>query len=121
MITIRDARADDFPRVHPLLLEFRNKGLDREHWSQLFVDHSGLQDGRFGWVLADGDEVVGFIGTILSERTVRGEKVRFCNTSSWIVKKEYRAHSLALHARVLADESVAVTNLSATPGVLKLL
>jgi len=121
MLTIREARGDDFSRVYPLLLRFHNKGLDKEHWSQLFVDHSGLQDGRYGWVIADRDEVVGFVGTILSERTIRGEKLRLCNTTSWIVRNEYRAHSLALHAKVLADESVAVTNLSPTPQVLKLL
>src|SRR5262249_53612671 len=85
MLTIREARGDDFPRVYPLLLHFQNKGLSKEHWKQLFVDHSGLQHDRYGWVLVDGEEVVGFVGTILSERTVRGEKVRLCNTSSWIV------------------------------------
>jgi hypothetical protein len=37
------------------------------------------------------------------------------------VKPEYRAHSLALHAKVIADESVTVTNLSPTAPVLKLL
>jgi hypothetical protein len=121
MVTIREARGEDFPRVYPLLLEFQNKGLTKEHWSQLFVDHSGLQNDRFGWVMVDGAEVVGFVGSILSERTIRGEKVRFCNTSSWIVKNEYRAHSLALHAKVLADKGVAVTNLSPTAQVLKLL
>jgi len=57
----------------------------------------------------------------LSERTIRGETVRLCNTSSWIVKPEYRAHSLALHAKVIADKSIAVTNLSPTAHVLKLL
>jgi acetoacetyl-CoA synthetase len=121
MVTIREARGEDFPRVYPLLLRFNNKGLRQEHWQQLFVDHSGLQNDRFGWVLDDGGEVVGFVGTILSERTVRGQKVRLCNTSSWIVRDEYRAHSLALHAKVLADPTVCVTNLSPTPQVLKLL
>ncbi len=121
MLTIREARGDDFPRVYPLLLHFQNKGLSKEHWKQLFIDHSGLQHDRYGWVIVDGEEVVGFVGTILSERTVRGEKVRLCNTSNWIVKNEYRAHSLALHAKVLADESVAITNLSPTAQVLKLL
>jgi len=121
MVTIREARGDDFPRVYPLLLNFQNKGLSKEHWKQLFVDHTGLQHDRYGWVLVDGDQVVGFVGTILSERTVRGEKVRLSNTTSWIVKNEYRAHSLALHAKVLADDGVAITNLSPTAQVLKLL
>jgi len=121
VLVIREARSDDFEHVYPLLLEFNNPYLSKEHWRQLFIDHSGLQNGCFGWVLADGEKVVGFVSTILSERMIRGQSVRFCNASSWIVKREYRAHSLALHAKVLADKSVAVTNLSATPQVLKLL
>ena len=121
MVAIREARADDFKHVYPLLVEFENPHLKTEHWRQLFIDHTGLQNGQFGWVLVDGDDVVGFVSTILSERTIRGEVVRLCNTSSWIVKPAYRAHSLALHAKVLADESVTVTNLSPTGQVLKLL
>ena len=121
VVIIREARGDDFERVYPLLLEFKNSHLNTENWRQLFVDHTGLQNDHFGWVLVDGDNVVGFVSTILSERTIRGETVRLCNTSSWIVKPEYRAHSLGLHAKVLADKSVTVTNLSPTVGVLKLL
>jgi len=121
VLIIREACADDFERVYPLLLEFENSNLKTEHWRQLFIDHSGLQNDHFGWVLVDGDEVVGFVSTIFSERTIRGETVRLCNTSSWIVKPKYRTHSLALHAKVIADKSVTVTNLSPTAQVLKLL
>src|SRR5258708_12259733 len=100
MLTIREARGEDFPRVYPLLLEFHNKGLTKEQWRQLFVDHSGLQNDRFGWVMVDDDEVVGFLGTILSARTVRGEKLRLCNTSGWIARHDYRAHTLPLPAKL---------------------
>jgi hypothetical protein len=41
--------------------------------------------------------------------------------SSWIVKPDYRAHSLALVAKVTADKSVTVTNLSPNAQALKLL
>jgi hypothetical protein len=121
VVTIREARADDFERVYPLLVQFENPHLRTEHWRQLFIDHTGLQNGHFGWVLVDDDDVVGFVSTILSERTIRGETVRLCNTSSWIVKRPYRAYSLALHAKVLSDDSITVTNLSPTAQVLKLL
>jgi acetoacetyl-CoA synthetase len=121
VIIIREAREDDFESVYPLLLEFKNPQLTKEHWRQLFIDHTGLQNGHFGWVLVDGDAVVGFVGTILSERTIRGEKVRICNTSSWIVKPEYRSYSLALHAKAIADKSLTVTSLSPSPHVQTLL
>jgi hypothetical protein len=121
VVIIREARADDFERVYPLLLEFENSHLKTEHWRQLFIDHTGLQNDHFGWVLVDGDDVVGFVSTILSERKIRSETERLCNTSSWVVKPEYRAHSLALHAKVIADQSITVTNLSPTAQVLRLL
>jgi acetoacetyl-CoA synthetase len=121
MLVIREARGDDFERVYPLLLEFKNPHLSKEHWRQLFVDHSGLQNDHFGWVLVDEGNVVGFLGTIVSERTIRGETMRLCNTSSWIVRHQYRTHSLGLHAKVIADKSVAVTSLSPAPHVLMLL
>ncbi|MBV9559058.1 MAG: GNAT family N-acetyltransferase [Bradyrhizobium sp.] len=121
MPIIREARSDDFERVYPLLLEFENPNLTAEHWRQLFIDHFGQQNGRFGWVLLDGDEVVGFVSTIMSERTIRGETTQLCNTSSWIVRPEYRKHSLALHAKIVADKNVTVTNLSPTAQVLALL
>lgn len=121
MPVIREARAEDFERVYPLLLEFENSHLSKEDWRQLFIDHSGVQNGRFGWVLVEGDEIVGFLATILSERLVRGERVRLCNTSSWIVNQQYRAYSLALHAKATADKTMAITNLSATPQVLQMM
>jgi hypothetical protein len=121
VVIIREARADDFEHVYPLLVEFENPHLKTEHWRQLFIDHTGLQNGHFGWVLVDGDVIVGFVSTILSERTIRGEAARLSNTSSWIVKPAYRAHSLALHSKVIADKSATVTNLSPTVQVLKLL
>jgi len=121
MLIIREARSDDFEPVYRLLLEFKNSNVNKEHWRQLFVDHSGLQNDQFGWVLVDGCDVVGFLCTIWSNRTVRGETVRLCNASNWIVKPEYRAHSLALHAKVVADKSVTVTNLSPSPLTCKIL
>src|SRR6516165_11952987 len=98
MPIIRKARGDDFERVYPLLLRFKDPHLKEEHWRQLFVDHSGLQNDHFGWVLVEGGDVVGFVGTIFSQRTIRGGTVRLCNINSWIVKQEYRTHSLALYA-----------------------
>lgn len=120
MVTIREAQADDFARVYPLLLEFKDATPTEEQWRQLFIDHSGLQDGCFGQIVLDDGEVVGFLALTFSERTIRGQKRRFCNMSNWIVKSAYRGQSLGLLARVLALENVTITNLSPTPGVLKM-
>ena len=110
MVSMCDARAEDFEKVYPLFLEFNNPYVTKEHWRQLFVDHSGCQDGRFGYILFDGEDAVGFLGTTFSERTFGGEKFRFCNMSNWIVKNEYRGHSLGLLAKVMANKNVTITN-----------
>jgi hypothetical protein len=121
MATVRDARADDFPKVYPLLLDFPNgPQVSQEEWRQLFVDHWGFQDGKFGYVLQQGDEVVGFISTIYSERVVRGEKLRFCCISNWIVKEQHRSDSLALLSKILALKGVEITNLTPTPALLEM-
>jgi len=120
MASIREARADDFERVHPLLLDLRNPYVSEQQWRQLFVDHSGLQNDRFGYLLLDGEDVVGFLATTFSERTIRGQKERFCNMSNWIVKDAFRRQSLTLLSKVLALKGVTVTNLSPTPAVLKI-
>jgi hypothetical protein len=121
LIAIREAKADDFGQVYPILLNFQNSHVTKEQWRQLFVDHSGLQNGVFGYVMTDGDEIVGFLATTFGERTVCDKRMRLCNLSNWIVKEPYRSQSLGLLTKALEsiDESVTITNLSPTPSVLK--
>lgn len=120
MVSVRQAVAEDFRGVYPLLRALDNPHLAEEDWGRLFVDHGGQQGGRFGWLLQDGDAIVGFLATLYSERTVRGRKHRLCNLSSWIVRDEYRGHSLALLGKVLAQKDLTITNLSPTPQVLQM-
>jgi hypothetical protein len=120
-ICVREARAKDFDKVHELLLGFNNEGVSESQWRQLFVDHSGLQRGVFGYVMVDGDEVVGFLATTIGERTIRGKTRRVCNISNWIVKPAYRGRSLELLSNVVDQPDTTVTALSPAPHVLSIL
>ncbi len=120
MVTIRETTAEDFDQVYPLLLGFDAPYLTEADWRQLFIDHSGCQDGRFGYVLVDDGTIVGTIALTFSERTFRGRTHRLCNMSNWIVKNEYRGRSLMLLAKVVALEGVTLTALSPTPEVLRM-
>ena len=122
MIEIREARGGDFAKVHPLLQRFQNPNVGEAQWRQLFVDHSGLQNDVFGYVMTDGDEIVGFLGATLGERTIRGKKHRFCNLSNWIVIDEYRDKSVGLLSRAIeaVEQHATITVLSPSPHVLKL-
>ena len=120
-MSIREAEAKDFEKVHALLQELTGvRRVTRDQWLQLFVDRTGLQHGKFGYVLVDDGDVVGFIATTFSEREVRGRKAVLCNMSNWIVKAEYRNQSFALLSKVLSEENVTITNLSPTPTVLEM-
>jgi hypothetical protein len=119
-IRIRRAAALDFPKVRDLLLEFENPGVTDDQWRQLFVDHSGLQEGSFGYVMEDGAEIVGFLGVTVGQRTIRDKIHRFWNISNWIVRPAYRRRSLELVAQMLEDSGHAttITALSPAPHVL---
>jgi hypothetical protein len=119
MIDVREARADDFAKIHPLLQSFNNPHVREEQWRQLFVDHSGLQKGVYGYVLTDDDEIVGFLATTFGERMIRGKKQRICNMSNWVVKEAYRGQSVRLLSKVLELDGVTFSALSPSPQVLK--
>ena len=114
MAILRKAVAEDFEKVLPLLLEFDNPRPAREDWKQLFVDHWGIREGYFGYMLVDRDEVVGFLSTIFSHRSVNGKLRKFCNIGNWIVRWEYRSESARLLFPVLKTEACAITAFSAS-------
>jgi hypothetical protein len=60
--------------------------------------------------------MVGFLGTIFSERLIAGTKRICCNTTSWFVEDKYRAQMLPLRlfAPILRMKDLLITNLSPT-------
>jgi hypothetical protein len=112
MTTLHKAYAEDFERIYPLLQQFHNPNLTKEDWRQLFVRHWGSQEDYFGYFLLDGEQVVGFLGTLFSRRQINGTPHNFCNLSTWIVKEEYRGMSLMLLFEALKQEGFTITNLT---------
>lgn len=97
MIRLERATPGDFERVLPLLLEgFKNPRITREHWRSLFHYSWPCEDDTRGFMLVDGERVVGFFGAILYDRDIAGRIEKFANLTSWIVLPECRNHSLTL-------------------------
>jgi hypothetical protein len=119
-VRVREAKAEDFAGVQALLLGFDTPAVTAEAWRQLFVDHSGAQNGVFGYVMTAGDPIVGFIATTIGERTIRGRSYRLCNVSNWIVAEAYRGRSMDLLAKVLEPSETTITVLSPAPHVLRI-
>jgi hypothetical protein len=73
-----------------------------------------------GFMLLDGDRVVGAHLALYSERDVAGARERFCNLGAWCVLPEYRFHSLRLLKALLAQDGYHFTDLSPSPAVAAL-
>jgi acetoacetyl-CoA synthetase len=83
-------------------------------WRRLF-DYAWFgEKPDLGFVLVDGEDTVGFLGTVYARRqTAKGTSV-VCNLTSWYIRPEYRGWGTALLAAALRDESITYTAL--TPG-----
>ncbi len=94
MLSVRTARSDDIPAICELMYGHMNRAIDRDQWTRLF-QYSWLEDKPdFGYVVADGDRIVGFVGTIYSQRWIDHRWETFCNLSSWYLLRAYRGQGL---------------------------
>ncbi len=74
-----------------------------------------------GFLLRDGQRVVGACMAFYSERLVAGRLERFCNVAAWCVLPAYRFHSIRLLMALLAQDGYHFTCLSANETVLALI
>jgi len=70
-----------------------------------------------GFMLRDGQRVVGALLAFYSERPVAGRVERFCNIGVWFVLPAYRSHSIRLLMAMLAQQGYHFTFLSASDTV----
>jgi hypothetical protein len=65
-----------------------------------------------GFMLRDGQRVVGALLALYSERLVAGRAERFCNMGAWYVLPGYRSRSISLLTALLAQEGYHFTALT---------
>jgi hypothetical protein len=74
-----------------------------------------------GFMLRDGQRVVGTLLALYSQRLVAGRMERFCNLTSWCVLPDYRSRSISLLTALLAQEGYHFTGLTPNEGVQEIL
>ena len=116
MVTVKKATVKDVDKLLPLLFELDSINQTQEEWQSLFKFHWDDNQNYFGYVMYDGGKAVGFLGLLFSRRVVNNKPSKFCNISSWIVKKEYRRQSLHLLLPVLELENHTITVLTCNTG-----
>jgi acetoacetyl-CoA synthetase len=109
---VRCVYRSDIESICRLLHEGFGKSISPEAWRALF-DYTWIEEKpTLGFVIVDGNDVVGFIATIYSRRKVNGKTGVVCNLSSWYVLPRYRSWSLSLLAAAIQDESISYTALT---------
>jgi hypothetical protein len=73
-----------------------------------------------GYLLRDGDVVVGVHLAFYSRREIRGEPLDVCNLGAWCVLEEYRFSGLRLLKALLAQQRYHFTDLSPSGNVVPL-
>lgn len=110
MAVLKKAKLEDFEAIYPLLLDFNNPRITKDDWKQLFIKHWDRPEDYFGYMLVDGDKVVGFLNFNFSTRVINNEIQKFCNLGSWIVKKEYRSEAVLLLLAALKLKEYTITD-----------
>jgi hypothetical protein len=108
---IRIVKVDDsmFEETYQLLLGLNSNGISKEAWRRLLSPQWRLDGMPCGLGLVDQGRLVGFVGTLFSERVIDGRVERFCNLSSLIVSEPYRRHGWMLMFSAVRAENCTVT------------
>jgi hypothetical protein len=118
MAEVRRLEADAFEEVHGALLQPHDPSISRSTWRLLFNPPWHTPEPTIGYGLVDRTQgLVGFIGTLRSDVEARGRMFQVCNLTSWVVRPEFRTHSMALVLPELRREDVTFTNLTPIPAV----
>ncbi|MEX6506198.1 N-acetyltransferase family protein [Jiella sp. M17.18] len=87
---VRPAEERDIDAAVALLHERMNAKIPPERWRRL-LDYPWRPEGvERGWLVEDRGRIVGFMGTVYSDRMVAGAPKRFCDLSSWYLLSDYR-------------------------------
>ncbi len=87
---VRPAREDDIPAVVDLLHTRMNGKIEPQRWRRILDYPWRPPEAERGWLVEDRGRIVGFMGTIYSDRVVAGRTHRFCDLSSWYLMRDYR-------------------------------
>lgn len=120
-VTVRRALSSDMYPVCKLLREstLNSNWIGVSVRKRMFTDVWSGGEDYFGYVMLNGDTVVGFLGLLFTTQRCNGEQ-RFCELHSWYVQAEYRKESLKLLLPVLSMRKVTLLNYTPTPDVYEI-
>ncbi|MDZ5660554.1 hypothetical protein SFC79_02155 [Nocardioides sp. S-58] len=111
---------EDVVAVGDFLHRHLNSRLSSEQWARSAMPTWSVDAPNHGFLLRQGDEVVGVYLAFYSERVVDGEVRRVCNLAAWCVLEEHRAHGVRLARAMLRQKGYDFVDLSPSGNVVEL-
>jgi hypothetical protein len=112
----------DLREVTAFLHEQLNPAIPADRWAESFRQPWGRDKPNNGFMMRDSEgRLAGVIGAIYSTQTIRGQRERFCNITSWCVTPPFRTHAVRLAMALLAQPGFHFTDFTPTPVVLSTL
>jgi hypothetical protein len=119
-VEVRPIAAPDVPAVAAFLHAHLNQRVAPSAWARALETPWTVDAPNAGFMLLEGDTVVGAHLAFYSQREIDGHPERFCNLGAWCVLPEHRFHALRLLKALLAQEGYHFTDLSTSGNVVGL-
>ena len=119
-ITVRPITDGDVSVVAEFLHANLNARVPVAAWARAVDVPWQIERPNAGFMLLDGDAVVGAHLAFYSERTIDGRRERFCNLGAWCVLPPYRLDSVRLLKALLGQDGYHFTDLSPSGNVVGL-
>ncbi|MFF2271639.1 hypothetical protein ACFVTX_05180 [Agromyces sp. NPDC058136] len=119
-VTVRPILAADVTAVSRFLHHHLNRRVSAAAWAGVVAPPWSNRGPNHGFLLLDGEEIVGVYAAVYSEREFGGERIPVCNLAAFCVLEGYRAHGLRLVRSLLAQRGFEFTDLSPSGAVIAL-
>jgi hypothetical protein len=118
-VRVEPISTTDIPAVARFLHENLNDRVAADAWEQALQVPWKVSSPNHGFLLRDPNgDIAGTNLAFYSERTIDGQRRRFCNLGAWCVLPQYRFHSLKLIKALLAQDGYEFTDLSPSGNVV---
>lgn len=107
----------DAPRVGQFLHDHLNGRISAPQWADSMLPTWQVDAPNHGYMLLEGDHVVGVQLAFYSVRETEAGPVRMCNVAAFCVLPEHRAQSVRLLRAILSQPGYSFTDLSPSGNV----
>src|SRR5947208_3591058 len=99
MISVLPITDEDLPATALFMYQHLNSNIPLATWVDAFSRSWAAVKPNNGFMLRDGDAMVGVLGAIYSDQEINGNIINFCNLTSLFIFPKYRGRTLALFAK----------------------